>query len=347
MPYEECCMAYRAYKLFLNVNSIMNSDTMFSRRVFEILASSTHVLSTPSEGMEKMLPDGITVVDSLNDAIVAIDRLLSNDEERQKSAHLGYRHVMNNHTYSHRVDDMLEKIGMASRITPDNPLVSLVTCTNRPDMISNIMNNYSHQTWKNRELIIVIDCIDSEFQEINDLLGQEEGVTLHQVSNGLSLGHCFNIGMELSRGDFIAKFDDDDLYGPNYIADQLLPFKYTDADIVGKLCTFMYHEKSEQTYLRFPNNRHKYGDLVLGPTFFFKREVSEKVKMRDLSKSEDTNFLKDSLKAGYKIYATDPYNFVYMRKKVEGFHTWDATDEQLLSNAITLGSENPEIYAFV
>ena len=79
------------------------------------------------------------------------------------------------------------------------------------------------------------------------------------------------------------------------------------------------------------NNRHKYGDLVLGPTFFFKREVSENVKMRDLSKSEKTRTsLKDSLKAGFKIYATDPYNFVYMRKKVEGFHTWDATDEQLL-----------------
>ena len=153
--------------------------------------------------------------------------------------------------------------------------------------------------------------------------------------------------MELSKGNFIAKFDDDDLYGPNYIADQLLPFEYTDADIVGKLCTFMYHEKSAKTYLRFPKNRHKYGDLVLGPTFFFKREVSENVKMRDLSKGEDTNFLKDCLNAGYKIYATDPYNFVYMRKKVEGFHTWDATDEQLLSNTIALGSENPESYAFV
>ena len=51
----------------------------------------------PSEGMEKMLPHGITV-DSLNDATAAIDHLLENDEERQRSAHLGCRHVMNNHT---------------------------------------------------------------------------------------------------------------------------------------------------------------------------------------------------------------------------------------------------------
>ena len=59
-------MAYRSYKIFLNVNSVMNSDTMFSRRVFEILASSTHV-STPSEGM-KDASDGVKVVDTLDDA---------------------------------------------------------------------------------------------------------------------------------------------------------------------------------------------------------------------------------------------------------------------------------------
>lgn len=347
IPYDECCMAYRAYKIFLNVNSVMNSDTMFSRRVFEILSSSTHVLSTPSEGMEKLLPNGITVVDSLSDAKEAINRLLMDDEERQKSAHLGYRHVMNNHTYSHRIGDMLEKIGIESAIESDNPLVSLVTCTNRPDMIQNIMHNFNRQIWENREIIIVIDCEEEDFERIQELLGYNEKITLHKVTKGLSLGHCFNIGMEISKGDYIAKFDDDDLYGPNYIVDQLLPFKYTDADIVGKLCTFMYHEKSEKTYVRFPNNRHKYGDLVLGPTFFFKREVSKTVKMRDLSKSEDTNFLKDSLEAGFKIYATDPYNFVYMRKKVDGFHTWDATDEELLKNAVALGSRNPEEYAFV
>lgn len=347
MPYEECCMAYRAYKLFLNVNSVMNSDTMFSRRVFEILASSTHVLSTPSEGMENMLPFGVTVVDSLNDAQQAITRLLGNDEERNKSAHLGYRHVMNNHTYSHRVGDMLEKLDIQSEIPLSNPLVSLVTCTNRPDMISNIMHNFNHQTWKNKEIIIVIDCEKQDYLEIEKVLGNQGNVTLHKVPIGLSLGHCFNKGMELSQGDYIAKFDDDDLYGPNYIEDQLLSFKYTDADIVGKLCTFMYHEKSERTYLRFPNNRHKYGDLILGPTFFFKRKVADNVKMRDLSRSEDTNFLRDSLEAGYKIYATDPYNFVYNRKKVEGFHTWDATDEQLLKNAVELGSKPPEEYAFI
>ena len=38
LSYNEVCMAYRAYKIFLNVNSVDDSPTMFSRRVFEILA---------------------------------------------------------------------------------------------------------------------------------------------------------------------------------------------------------------------------------------------------------------------------------------------------------------------
>jgi spore maturation protein CgeB len=347
LPYEECCMAYRSYKVFLNVNSVMNSDTMFSRRVFEILASSTHVLSTPSEGMEKMLPDGVTVVDTLDDAKHSLKQLIDDDEGRNRSAHLGYRHVMNNHTYTHRIGTILEKIGIDSKVEFSDPKISLITCTNRPEMISNILENYDRQLWENKELNLIIDCEKKKFKQIVQELKDRKDIHLQLVKPGLSLGEWFNLGMELCSGQFIGKFDDDDLYGPHYLSDQMLPFEYTNADIVGKLCSFMYHEKSNSTYLRFNNNRHKFSDLVLGPTFLFKRAVAEKVKMRNLSRGEDTNFLKDCIKAGFKIYSTDPYNFVYMRKKVEGFHTWDATDDELLKNAESMGDLSPQEYAFV
>jgi hypothetical protein len=36
-----------------------------------------------------------------------------------------------------------------------------------------------------------------------------------------------------------------------------------------------------------------------------------------------------------------------MRKKVEGFHTWDATDDELLKNAEPMGDLSPQEYAFV
>jgi len=347
LSYDECCMAYRAYKIFLNVNSVTSSETMFSRRVFEILASSTHVLSTPSLGMQMMLPDGVTVVDTLDEANQAIKQLIEKTEYRERSAHLGYRNVMNNHTYAHRVELILEKIGINNHIEFVNPKISLITCTNRPDMLPNILRNFDRQLWDNKELNIIIDCEKKRFKQIVQEIHGRKDVHVKLVKPGLSLGECFNLGIDQSNGDYIGKFDDDDLYGPQYLNDQMLAFNYTNADIVGKLCSFMYHEKSKSTYLRFEKSRHRYSDLVLGPTFLFKRKVAEKVKMQNLSKGEDTNFLKDCIKAGFKIYSTDPYNFVYVRKKVEGFHTWDATDDELLKNAQAMGNLPPEEYAFV
>ena len=50
LPYMEMVQAYKAYEVFLNINSVRESPTMFSRRVLELLACGTPVISTPSAG---------------------------------------------------------------------------------------------------------------------------------------------------------------------------------------------------------------------------------------------------------------------------------------------------------
>lgn len=57
MSYDRMLTAFRAYRVFLNTNSVMTSPTMFARRVFELLACGTPVVSSPSRGMEAMLGD--------------------------------------------------------------------------------------------------------------------------------------------------------------------------------------------------------------------------------------------------------------------------------------------------
>lgn len=49
---HEIAKAYKGYKIALNVNSVIDSPTMFSRRVFECLACNTPVISTYSRGIE-------------------------------------------------------------------------------------------------------------------------------------------------------------------------------------------------------------------------------------------------------------------------------------------------------
>ncbi|MGX9900569.1 CgeB family protein [Arthrobacter sp. SA17] len=53
LDYSEMLTAYKAYKTFLNVNSVVDSPSMCSRRVFEIIASGANVVTTPSPAINR------------------------------------------------------------------------------------------------------------------------------------------------------------------------------------------------------------------------------------------------------------------------------------------------------
>ncbi len=332
LSYEEVCMAYRVYKIFLNVNSVADSPTMFSRRVFEIMASSTAVVSTPSLGMEQMLGNQLSVVDSLVTAKREIIRLIDGDVERMIMAHQGYREVMKNHTYSHRMNRILSEVGIETEVS--NPsLISCICVSNRPHLLEDIIEKFDSQDYHFKELIVLMESDDSQFADIKKKIVNRPEIILERATEEEVLGSLFNRGVQCSNGEYIAKWDDDDLYGPNYLSDSILPFSYSDASVVGKFESFMYHEGTDATYLRFSGNRTRYGDLVIGPTIVCRRSLLDEIPFPDLSVGEDTEFLSRVTDAGHAIYASDPYNFVYMRSSNLGEHTWKAKDEDLLRNS--------------
>ena len=337
LSYKETCMAYRAYKIFLNINSVDKSPTMFSRRVFEILASSTALVSTPSEGMEVILGDCIKVVNTKEQARNVIDELLENNYLRQRIAHLGYREVMNNHTYTHRLDKIFNTVGIETA-KHEEQLVSCICVSNRPHLINDILSKFDSQNYVYKELILVLEASDESYADIENKLSNRNDVTVNRAYSHEILGALFNRGVEISKGLYIAKWDDDDLYGQNYLSDSLLAFNYSSASIVGKLESYMYHQGTDKLYLRFSNKRHRYQQLILGPTIIAKREVFDKVKFQERSSGEDTNFLKDSMDAGFTILATDPYNFIYWRSSNVKDHTWQPETDQLLKNTIEISS---------
>ena len=56
--------AYKNYDIFLNVNSVQNSKFMFARRVFELLASRTMVISGPSLGVSEFFEGIVPITES-------------------------------------------------------------------------------------------------------------------------------------------------------------------------------------------------------------------------------------------------------------------------------------------
>src|SRR5699024_11808068 len=56
LPYRNLLTAYKHYKVFLNVNSVTDSPSMCARRIFEISAAGTPVVTTPSAATKEILP---------------------------------------------------------------------------------------------------------------------------------------------------------------------------------------------------------------------------------------------------------------------------------------------------
>ncbi|UTD55539.1 glycosyltransferase family protein [Halomonas sp. MS1] len=126
LPYKALCDEYSRYRIFLNVNSVTDSPTMFSRRVFELMACGTPIVSTYAKGIDKLFEsDAVWMVHSQKEADEAIHVLMTNDAEWRRRSLAGIREVFSKHTYAHRLNDIFDRLGIESHL-PTDPAIALV-----------------------------------------------------------------------------------------------------------------------------------------------------------------------------------------------------------------------------
>lgn len=330
VPFREIVDIYKQFKIFLNVNTITDSPTMMSRRVYELLACGTPVISTPSLAIDEQFKGIVQVAKNAKEANKIAKRLLENEWEWLRISHLGYREVMLKHTYEHRAIQIANALGQ--NIQYEEPLASIVLASNRPHFIDRIVENVSQQVYPNIEIIVIAQkYTEEQLSEIENKLKNSGKAfkAIHIVRNDSedTLGKRLNQGIALSKGEYVAKFDDDDFYFPNYLQDMLIPFKFGDYGIVGKKEIFVYLEGRDETFIRFKNNRHVETDFVAGPTLIISKKALNNLSFGDLNRGEDSNILEQAKKNGIKIYASDPFNFVQFRSKELNNHTWQVDEK--------------------
>lgn len=126
LNYSEMLAAYRRYRVALNVNSVADSPTMFSRRVFELLACGTPVVSTASRGIDSMFHGLVPTVESELEAREALHSLMTSGIEWQRASVRGIRAVYAKHTYAHRLEQMTKAIGLVSKGSQSNAVVVVI-----------------------------------------------------------------------------------------------------------------------------------------------------------------------------------------------------------------------------
>ncbi|WP_287123979.1 glycosyltransferase [Chromohalobacter sp.] len=228
LPYLELCKEYPRYRVFLNVNSVTDSPTMFSRRVFELMACGTPVVSTYARGIEELFEsDAVWLVNSEEEAEEAIHTLLNDDAEWRRRSLAGIREVFSSHTYAHRLNSVFEAIGSDERIET-MPKLLLVASVETPAEIDQLLSFAEGQHYRNFQLLIKTSDASSGYE--GAIPENVELVASEQLAKGVQ--QCESNGYQA-----VGRVSTSHSYGTYFLQDLVNAMSYQpEADGWAKAC---------------------------------------------------------------------------------------------------------------
>ncbi len=132
---------------------------------------------------------------------------------------------------------------------PGPPLVSCILPTrNRRRFVGQAIAYFLHQDHPARELIVVDDGDD----RIADLVPEDSRIRYLGLPTGHSVGAKRNIACEVSHGDLIAHWDDDDWQAPDRLSRQVAALRATGADVCGPAALLHYAPFRAEAWLYRP-----------------------------------------------------------------------------------------------
>ena len=332
LNYAQMLSAYKAYKVFLNVNSVVDSPSMCARRIFEISAAGTPVVSTPSAAVTEFFsPAEVPVAHDRAEAALLAKALVRNPELNDRTVHLAQRRIWAAHTYAHRAEAVLSAAAPQHSRPLRRPTVSALVPTIRPHQLESVFRTLASQRDVDVELVLLTHGFELDAAALKELKAASglERVQLLTAGRDVPLGECLNRCIRAADGEVVAKVDDDDHYGPHYLSDQLYALDYSGADVVGKQAHYVHLAASGATVLRYGPREHRFTDFVMGPTITTPRSVALANPFPEVGIGEDTGFLRNAAAGGLKIYSADRFNYYQIRSSAG--HTWQIADAELLA----------------
>jgi spore maturation protein CgeB len=105
VPHRETANIYKSHIISINVNSVTSSETMFSRRLVEILACGGIAVTNPGRAVDRYFRDFCHVVQTHEEVQELFVRLRHGpSREDLDRAEAGARYVRENHTWAHRLE---------------------------------------------------------------------------------------------------------------------------------------------------------------------------------------------------------------------------------------------------
>ena len=107
VPHRETAHVYKSHAISINVNSVTGSETMFSRRLLEILACGGIAVTNASRAVDRYFREFCHVIDTHDEARELFSRLRHGpSQDDLDRAEAGSRYVRQNHTWAHRLEEI-------------------------------------------------------------------------------------------------------------------------------------------------------------------------------------------------------------------------------------------------
>lgn len=114
LSHQQTGQIYKDYVVSLNVNTVTDSPSMYSRRLVEILACGGIAVTSPAQSVDVLFRDFCHVVSSTEEALELFDRLgkegpNAKDLERARA---GAEYVLREHTWEKRLVEISDWLGL-------------------------------------------------------------------------------------------------------------------------------------------------------------------------------------------------------------------------------------------
>ncbi|MGW4640094.1 glycosyltransferase family 2 protein [Sphaerisporangium sp. NPDC004334] len=206
---------------------------------------------------------------------------------------------------------------------PALPTVSVVMSSKRPALLTSALAQIARQRHVQVEVLLGLHGVPASHQDVRRAVaGFPLPLTLVEADEATPFGQVLHEVAAKAGGDDIAKWDDDDWYSPEHLADLLMARAYSGADIVGTAAEFFYLEPLKVTVRRTDYTSEVWSDHVAGGTIFLAREKYHEIGgFEGVSRGVDAQLLKTAHAAGARIYRTQGLGYVLRRALAAG-HTW-------------------------
>lgn len=305
LNYNFLIHAYKNYSLFLNVNSIVNSKHMASRRVYEILCSKTPVLSSNCKCLQDNFYDKVFISNSSEKTIHSINYILNNQFEIKKLSKKNQRFILENHTYKNRLEHIFNTLKV--NYTKEKILkVFIIGICKTYDSFFNLYENINNQSYRYINYIILVSKKISKY--LNNIDISKLNICYCDFDNNNDINvEINNLILENNEIDYFSIFYSNYNYGKNYIRDYINTLSFVNAKVLGKNKFLIgFNKKNKPFYFKCDAFIDSYTSSIFLFTLFIERKtlleiIYEIDFLKSIIISNKTN--------NFKIYSDDEFNF--------------------------------------